>query len=230
MAARERARALIVLRAHDVNGPALSWLLSLSAQEGLRVWLISPRPLPKVAVEGVVVSRVSPDGASPGVGADHRVGCGSADLNGLVPESHSAARGASRAEIEKTTRRWRGSPPGCGCAARCRAQRWRRRTPRHSSRALRAGGMRVRLRHDEAGRLVGYAVARPGDTTAGGSPVWYGGGQAGPVAVAACESAGLAGEVQDGQRFAVEVAYAGLAAVGYQRNAGWAGPGRDDPV
>lgn len=114
MAARERARALIVLRAHDVNGPALSWLLSLSAQEGLRVWLISPRPLPKVAVEGVVVSRVSPDGASPGVGADHRVGCGCADLNGLVPESHSAARGASRAEIEKTTRRGRGSPPGCG--------------------------------------------------------------------------------------------------------------------
>jgi hypothetical protein len=47
------------------------------------------------------------------------------------------------------------------------------------------------------------------------------------------ESPGLAGEVQDGQRFAVEVAYVGLAAVGYQRNAGWTDPGRDgrgDPV
>lgn len=81
----ERARDLIVLRAHHIAGPALSWLLSLPAQEGLRVWLISPRPLPKVAdVEGVVVSRVSSDGASPGVGSDHPVGCGCEDLNGLA--------------------------------------------------------------------------------------------------------------------------------------------------
>jgi hypothetical protein len=38
----ERARDLIVLRAHQVSGPALSWLLSLSVGEYLRVWLISP--------------------------------------------------------------------------------------------------------------------------------------------------------------------------------------------
>jgi hypothetical protein len=40
---------------------------------------------------------------------------------------------------------------------------------------LRAGGIRVRLRHDTQGRLVGYAVARPGDVDARGEPVWYAG-------------------------------------------------------
>lgn len=42
----ERARELVVLRAHHLAGPALDWLLSLPSQEGLRLWLISPRPLP----------------------------------------------------------------------------------------------------------------------------------------------------------------------------------------
>ncbi len=38
-----------MLRAHHLAGPALDWLLSLPAEEGMRVWLISPRPLPRVA-------------------------------------------------------------------------------------------------------------------------------------------------------------------------------------
>jgi hypothetical protein len=60
------ARELIVLRAHQITGPALRWLLGLPSQEGLRVWLVSPRPLPAVAdVDGVPVIRTSPTGAWP---------------------------------------------------------------------------------------------------------------------------------------------------------------------
>jgi len=49
----ERARDLVVLRAHQISGPALNWLLSLPVQEGLRVWLISPQPLPQVPAVAV---------------------------------------------------------------------------------------------------------------------------------------------------------------------------------
>ncbi|HZG91950.1 MAG TPA: hypothetical protein VEZ42_17185 [Pseudonocardia sp.] len=44
----EQARDLVVLRAHHITGPALRWLVSLAGQEGLRVWLISPLPLPQI--------------------------------------------------------------------------------------------------------------------------------------------------------------------------------------
>jgi hypothetical protein len=83
-----RVRDLVVLRAHYVAGPALSWLLSLPAQEGTRVWLISPRPLPWVAeVEGVTVARVRPEGAGLSVISDHPVGCECEDLNCPVPDA-----------------------------------------------------------------------------------------------------------------------------------------------
>jgi hypothetical protein len=58
----ERARELVVLRARQIAGPSLSWLLSLPAQEGLRVWLISPHPLQRLGgVEGVAVILMYPD-------------------------------------------------------------------------------------------------------------------------------------------------------------------------
>jgi len=41
-------------------------------------------------------------------------------------------------------------------------------------------GLLVRERYGEAGDLTGYAVAVPGDTTAEGLPVWYGGGRLAP--------------------------------------------------
>jgi hypothetical protein len=63
----ERARDLIVLRAHQVSGPALSWLLDLPMQEYLRLWLISPQPLPEVTgAAGVRVTSASPSGVWPG--------------------------------------------------------------------------------------------------------------------------------------------------------------------
>jgi hypothetical protein len=39
------------------------------------------------AVDGVAVTRVSPDGAVPGVSSDHSVGCECDDLNRLVPDA-----------------------------------------------------------------------------------------------------------------------------------------------
>jgi hypothetical protein len=73
----ERARDLVVLRAHQISGPALSWLLSLPVQEGLRLWLISPQPLPRVSAVAM-----SPEVTGLDVISDHRVGCGCEDLNG----------------------------------------------------------------------------------------------------------------------------------------------------
>jgi hypothetical protein len=62
----ERARELIVLRAHHITGPALDWLLTLPSQEGLRLWLISPGPLPWTAdAEGVTVTHANRLAASP---------------------------------------------------------------------------------------------------------------------------------------------------------------------
>jgi len=104
----ERARELVVLRAHQITGPALSWLLSLPAREGLRVWLISPRPLPAVAdVEGVAVTRTSPGGASPSVGSDHPVDCGCEDLNGpppMIPTPTGVTAGLTMATARRLRR------------------------------------------------------------------------------------------------------------------------------
>jgi len=78
----ERARELIVLRAHQITGPALSWLLALPAQEGLSVWLISPQPLPAVAdVDGVAVTSTIPAELEEIGGCHDRLGCRCEDLN-----------------------------------------------------------------------------------------------------------------------------------------------------
>lgn len=83
----ERARDLIVLRAHQISGPALSWLLDLPMQEYLRLWLISPQPLPEVTgAAGVRVTSASPTGVWPGDLAAHdEADCRCEDLNRLGP-------------------------------------------------------------------------------------------------------------------------------------------------
>jgi hypothetical protein len=84
----ERARDLIVLRAHQVSGPALSWLLSLPVREYLRVWLISPQPLTTVAdVASVRVTSGTgtwPDGD---LAAHDEADCECDDLNRFAPAS-----------------------------------------------------------------------------------------------------------------------------------------------
>lgn len=82
----ERAQDLIVLRAHQVTGPALSWLLTLPSQEGLRVWLISPQPLPAVAeVDGVAATSMTPAEWDPGGDSHDRLVCRCEDLNQSAP-------------------------------------------------------------------------------------------------------------------------------------------------
>jgi hypothetical protein len=86
----ERARDLIVLRAHQVSGPALSWLLELPVREYLRVWLISPQPLPTVAdVADVKVTSAHPTRAWPdgGLAAHDEAVCECEDLNRLASAS-----------------------------------------------------------------------------------------------------------------------------------------------
>jgi hypothetical protein len=89
----ERARDLIVLRAHQVSGPALSWLLSLPVREYLRVWLISPQPLTTVAdIADVKVTSASPTQAwpDPDLVAHDEAHCRCEDLNHLAPTSATA--------------------------------------------------------------------------------------------------------------------------------------------
>ena len=82
----ERARDLIVLRAHQITGPALQWLLALPAQEGLRVWLISPQPLPQAAeAENVAVTSTIPAELDQSVDSHDRLACRCEDLNILAP-------------------------------------------------------------------------------------------------------------------------------------------------
>lgn len=80
----ERARDLIVLRAHQVSGPALRWLLDLAATDGLRLWLITPRPLPEITTEarGATIRGASPTDATTNLRCDHDAGHhGCEDLN-----------------------------------------------------------------------------------------------------------------------------------------------------
>jgi hypothetical protein len=74
----EGARELTVLRAHQVRGPALRWLLSLAPSEGLLLRLVSPEPLgeltcddPGAVVEAEVLT-AAPHGRG---GHDGEVGC-----------------------------------------------------------------------------------------------------------------------------------------------------------
>ena len=48
--------------------------------------------------------------------------------------------------------------------------------------ALDKGGLRVRLRHSarNPGEVTGYAVGLPGDVSAAGEQIWFGGGKLAP--------------------------------------------------
>jgi hypothetical protein len=82
----ERARDLIVLRAHQISGPALIWLLSLPVQEYLRLWLISPQPLPGIDA-GVVVTSAAGAWPDPDLAAHDETGYRCEDLSHLAPAS-----------------------------------------------------------------------------------------------------------------------------------------------
>ena len=88
----ERARDLIVLRAQHLAGPALEWTLGLAASEGLRLWLISPRPLPGLrAPAGIEQHRLDARDITGSLLATHRVDCDCEDLNDRAPTAVEVA-------------------------------------------------------------------------------------------------------------------------------------------
>lgn len=100
----ERARDLIVLRAQHPAGPALEWVLSLAAGEGLRVWLISPRPLPGLrGPAGAEPREIQARDLTRLLLPAHLDGCGCEDLNDRAPSA--AATPAAAAALRHPGRR-----------------------------------------------------------------------------------------------------------------------------
>lgn len=80
----ERVRDLIVLRAHQIAGSALTWLLNVP-QDGPRLWLITPQPLPAIAERArVPVTLLDATGFAQQLPA-HPRDCGCDDLNCRAP-------------------------------------------------------------------------------------------------------------------------------------------------
>lgn len=101
-------------------------------------------------------------------------------LTATAPIDGTATPAATRGESEKAARLGRKEE------ARARLRREVRIAALAATDApdflarLRSAGLVVRERRGEAGHLTGYAVAVPGDTTAAGTPVYYGGGRLAP--------------------------------------------------
>lgn len=95
-------------------------------------------------------------------------------LGRTAPVDRTALPAVTRAETEKAARR--DLEP---------SRVWLRRAVRVAAvgaqdeeaffECLREAGVLIRRRHDADGKLVGYAVAQPGDAACGGEPVWYAG-------------------------------------------------------
>jgi hypothetical protein len=89
----EQAKELTVLRAHQVRGAALRWLLGLAASEGLLVRLVSPEPLAELPCDGngMATKLEAPAGGRRGRGRhDDEPSCGGhlgpcEDLNSPAP-------------------------------------------------------------------------------------------------------------------------------------------------
>jgi hypothetical protein len=96
-------------------------------------------------------------------------------LTPTAPVDRTAVPAVTRAETEKATRRGVEEPSRVWLRRAVRSAAVAAQDPGAFRARLRAGGVRVRLRHDSGGRLVGYAVARPGDVDSRGEPVWYAG-------------------------------------------------------
>ncbi|HET9895161.1 MAG TPA: hypothetical protein VFQ44_09520 [Streptosporangiaceae bacterium] len=134
----------------------------------------------------IVATLARQDGGRPRLSGDYykvREACRAVEeafrLRRTAPGDRTAACRPSRAETEKAGRRgWREAPrvvlqrevstaAGSACGEREFFAR------------LENAGVLVRLRYSvrNPGEVTGYAVALPADTTAGGTPVWYGGGK-----------------------------------------------------
>jgi hypothetical protein len=101
---------------------------------------------------------------------------------GLVvtaPADGTAARTPQRGEREKAARQGR-EPARVELARAARAAAVEASSPEEFADALRAAGYLVELRWAPSGDPLGYKLARPGDVTAAGEPVFYSGSKLAP--------------------------------------------------
>src|SRR5579859_1507338 len=118
----------------------------------------------------------------------YRIGEALRDLEaeyGLVTVARAdrtAARGPTRAEIEKAARNGQAEPLRVTLRRHVAAAAAGARSEPEFFAALARRGVQVRLRHSEhtPGQVTGYAVTMPGARTAADGPVWFGGGKLAP--------------------------------------------------
>jgi hypothetical protein len=103
---------------------------------------------------------------------------------GLVPvvrvtPPRTAPRRPTRAEAEKARRAGRSVPPRTELRRRVEAAAAAARSEQEFFAGLAARGVQVRFRYSTVrpDEVTGYAAALPGDVTATGGPVWFGGGK-----------------------------------------------------
>jgi len=94
----------------------------------------------------------------------------------------TAAKRPTRAEREKAAHADRPEPPRVTLQRQVASAAAGTRSEPEFFAALNKRGLRVRLRHSapNPGEVTGYAVGLPGDVTAAGDQIWYGGGKLAP--------------------------------------------------
>lgn len=101
-------------------------------------------------------------------------------LRVTAPADGTAAPRPDRAETEKAARHGRTEEPRVRLRREVRLCAVVADSTEDFLARVRGAGLLVRERYGEVGDLTGYAIAVPGDTTAEGLPVWYGGGRLAP--------------------------------------------------
>jgi len=125
-------------------------------------------------------------------------------LRVTAPADGAAAPRPGRAETEKAARHGRAEEPRVRLRREVRLCAVVADSTEDFLARVRGAGLLVRERYGEAGDRTGYAVAVPGDTTAEGLPVWYGGREArprpdaAPAATPLATYAGTCGPQPDG--------------------------------
>jgi hypothetical protein len=103
-------------------------------------------------------------------------------LHRVGPADRTAATRAHRVEVNKARRTGQREAPRDRLRREVRFAAAAAASTDEFFDLLRAAGLQVRIRHSSTHpeQVTGYAVALAGHTTAGGEPVWYGGGRLAP--------------------------------------------------
>ena len=101
-------------------------------------------------------------------------------LRRLVSGDRTASQWLTQAEIEKTQRGEREVPARTELGRLVRRAAATAGSDEEFFAAVQACGVRLKVRTGERGRATGYAVALPGDRTAGRTAVWYSGSRLAP--------------------------------------------------